>query len=225
VTAGGVLLALLLAAPPGAGSPACKPPAPTRLDSPSVYAAAFVDALGWVRKASHRMPEDGPRTVPEVQAIFARTQEDLACAEGHLAPFVKSRADLIRSSAEALVTTCGHLQEATGAMSSALPSLGEGSAEEGPMGEAVRWKDEAWLAFLKIAGVSSRVLVEFRDEKPTGRLLVTKAERQALKSRLEKEFGKSIQGGGKDGQDPITGVAAAWYELLADPGLRGLDAP
>jgi hypothetical protein len=195
MTAAGVLLALLLAAPPGAAPPPCKPPVPARLDSPSVYAGAFVDALGWIRRASHRMPDDGPRTVPEVQAIFARTQEDFACASRHLVPFVKSRADLIRSSAEALVTTCGNLQEATGAMSAALPSLGEGQADEGPMGEAVRWKDEAWLSFLKVAGVSSRVLVEFRDEKPTGRLLVTKAERQALKSRLENEFGKSVRDG------------------------------
>ncbi|MEI6225326.1 MAG: carbonic anhydrase [Deltaproteobacteria bacterium] len=201
-------------------TPACAPPAPGRIDSPSVYAAAVVDALGWVRRATSHMPDDGPRTVPQVQAIFARTRDDFACAGRQLTPFVKSSADLIRGSAEALVTTCGRLQEATGAMSAALPSK-----DEGPMDEAVREKDQAWLAFLKVAGVSSRVLVEFRDEEPTGRLLVTKAERQSLKARLEKEFGKSIRSGRKDGQDPLTTVAAYWYELLANPDFRGLDGP
>jgi len=220
VTTTGVLLALLLAAPPKAATPGCVPPAPTRLDSPSVYAAAVVDALGWVRRATSHMPDDGPRTVPQVQAIFARTRDDFACAGKQLAPFAKSGAELIRESAEALLTTCGRLQDATGAMSAALPKT-----DEGAMDEAVREKDQAWLDFLKVAGVSSGVLVEFRDEKPTGRLLVTRAERQALKARLEKEFGKGIRGGRKDGQDPLTTVAAFWYELLANPDFRGSDAP
>jgi len=220
VTAAGALLALLLVAPPKASAPARTPPAPDTLDSPSVYAAAVVEALGWVRRATDRMPEDGSRTVPQVQAILGRTRDDLACAGKQVKPFVKSGAELIRESAEALVTTCGRLQEATGAMSAALPST-----DEGPMEEAVRQKDEAWLAFLKVAGVSSRVLVEFRDDQPTGRLLVTRAERQALKARLGKEFGRSIRGGRKDGQDPLTSVAAFWYELLANPGFKEIDAP
>jgi hypothetical protein len=220
VTAAGVLLTLLLAAPPRAAIPACPSPRPADLDSPSVYASAVVDALGWVRRATGHMPDDGPRTVPQVQAILARTRDDFACAGRQLTPFVKSGAAPIRGSAEALVTTCTRLQEATAAMSAALPST-----DEGPMEEAVREKDQAWLAFLKVAGVSSGVLVEFRDDKPTGRLLVTRSERQALKARLEKEFGKSIRGGRKDGQDPLTTVAAFWYELLANPDFRGIDTP
>ncbi len=218
MTAAALLVAMALAAPPKAAGPACAPPAPTRLDSPSAYASAVVDALGWVRRATDRMPTDGPRTVPQVQAIFATTRDDFACAGRYVSPYVKSGSESIRESAVALVTTCGHLQDATGAMSAALPST-----DEAPMEEAVREKDQAWLAFLKIAGLSSGVLVEFRDEKPTGRLLVTKAERQALKARLEKEFGKSIRGGRKDGQDPLTTVAAFWYELLEDPEFRSMD--
>jgi hypothetical protein len=218
LTAAALLVALILAAPPKAAGPTCAPPAPTRVDSPSVYATAVVDALGWINRATSRMPSDGPRTVPQVQAIFAKTRDDLACASRHVSPFVKAGSEPIRESATALVATCGRLREATGAMSAALPST-----DEGPMDVAVREKDQAWLEFLKVAGLSSGVLVEFRDEKATGRLLVTAAERQSLKSRLEKEFGKSIRGGRNDGQDPLTTVAAFWYELLANPDFRSMD--
>jgi hypothetical protein len=218
LTAAALLVALIVAAPPKAAGPACAPPAPARLDSPSVYAAAVVDALGWTRRGTSHMPSDGPRTVPQVQAIFARTRDDFACAGRYVSPFATSGSAPIRESATALVATCGRLQEATGAMSAALPST-----DDGPMEEAVRQKDQAWLEFLKVAGLSSGVLVEFRDDKATGRLLVTAAERVSLKSRLEKEFGKSIRGGRKDGQDPLTTVAAFWYELLANPDFRSMD--
>lgn len=204
----------------GTATAACSPPAPARLDSPSVYAAAVVGALGQVRRATDRMPTDGSRTVPEVQSILARTKDDFACAGRYVAPFAKSGAGRIRESAAALVATCSRLQDATGAMSAALPSK-----DGGPMEEAVREKDQAWLVFLEVAGVSSGVLVEFRDEKATGRLLATRAERRSLKAHLEKEFGTSVRGGRKDGQDPLTTVAAFWYELLANPEFRGLDEP
>jgi hypothetical protein len=93
------------------------------------------------------------------------------------------------------------------------------------MEQAVQDKDEAWGRFLIAAALSRAVLVEFRDEKPTGQLLVTKGERRALKGALERKFGKSIQGGrkGVGEEDPLMIVAAGWYELLADPQFRALD--
>jgi hypothetical protein len=219
MTTAAFLLALALAAPPKAANPACAPPAQVRVDSPSAYAIAVVDGLGWIRRGTNRMPDDGPREVSEVVAILGRTQGDFACAGRYVAPFRKSVSDRIRPSAEALAARCGRLQETTGAMATALQSQADDRLEE-----AVRQKNQAWGEFLVAAAEAIGVVVESRDESQ-GRLLVTKAERQALKSRLEKEFGKSVRAGGKDEQDPLTMVAAGWYEVLDNPRYRSLDDP
>jgi hypothetical protein len=229
-----LLLALVLAAPPKAASPACSPPVPTRLDAPYVYATSVIDGLGWIRRGTSRMPTTGPRYASEVLAAQARTQEDFACACRTVNPFVRSEAEGIRAAAESLVGTCDALVAATAAMAAAFQAQAEqGDGPKAPgapsaddrMEQAVQDKDEAWGRFLIAAALSRAVLVEFRDEKPTGQLLVTKGERRALKGALERKFGKSIQGGrkGVGEEDPLMIVAAGWYELLADPQFRALD--
>jgi|WetSurMetagenome_2_1015567.scaffolds.fasta_scaffold42962_3 hypothetical protein len=217
MTTATLLLALALAAPPTAASSACAPPAPSRLDAPSVYATFVIDGLAWVRKGTLRMPDTAPADASVVLAAFARTQEDFACAGRYFAPFVKGDAGPIRTSAETLVTRCARVREATGAMATALESQDERLAE------AIDQKDQAWGKFMVALAESIGAVVEFQDGKPTGRLLVSRQERQALKSRLEKIFGKEIQDGRKDGQDPLTTIAAAWYEILANPQFRAQD--
>jgi hypothetical protein len=165
------------------------------------------------------MPDTEPADVSVVLAAFARTQDDFACAGRYFAPFVKSDAGPIRTSAESLVARCARVREATGSMATAL----ETQAAEERLAEAIDQKDQAWGKFMVALAESIGVIVEFQDGKPTGRLFVTRTERQALKSRLEKIFGKEIQGGRKDGPDPLTTIAAAWYELLANPQFRALD--
>lgn len=227
-----LLLALVLAAPPAAASPRCAPAAPARLDAPYVYATSVVDSLGWLRRGTTRMPDTGPRDVSEVLAALAQAQGDFACAGRYLAPFVKSDSERIRTSAETLVATCTRVRASAEAMAAALQAQadeanqgktpGARTADE-QMGEAIQQKDQAWGALMIAAADAVGVLVEFSDEKLTGRLLVTKEERQNLKSGLEKKFGKSIRGGRKDEQDPPTMVAAGWYEILANPQFRSLD--
>jgi hypothetical protein len=225
-----LLLALVRAAPPA--SPRCAPPAPARLDAPYVYATAVVDSLGWLRQGTTRMPDTGPRDVSVVLAALAQTQGDFACAGKYLAPFVKSNSERIRTSAETLVATCTRVRASTEAMAAALQAQADEASQGKPPGartadermeEAIKQKDQAWGDLMIAAADSVGVLVEFRDEELTGRLLVTKEERQGLKSRLEQKFGKSIRGGRKDEQDPPTMVAAGWYEILANPQFRSLD--
>jgi hypothetical protein len=231
MTTATLLLALALAAPAPAANPTCAPPTPGRLEAPSVYATFVVDGLGWVRKGTGRMPDTAPADVSVVLAAFGRTQEDFACAGRYFAPFVKSDAGPIRTSAESLVTRCARVREATGAMATALETQAAGAGDGKPFGasaderlaEAIDRKDQAWGKFMVALAESIGVVVEFQDGKPTGRLLVTRPERQALKARLEKIFGKEIQGGRKDGQEPLTTIAAAWYEILVNPQFRALD--
>jgi hypothetical protein len=227
-----VLLALVLAAPPAAATPRCAPPAPVRLDAPYVYAAAVVDSLGWLRQGTTRMPDTGPRDVSEVLAALAQAQGDFACAGRYLAPFVKSDSERIRKSAETLVAACTRVRASAETMAAALKAQADEASQGNTPGartadermeEAILQKDQAWGDLMIAAADSVGVLVEFRDDKLTGRLLVTKEERQSLKSRLEKKFGKSIRGGRKDEQDPPTMVAAGWYEILANPRFRSLD--
>jgi hypothetical protein len=149
-----------------------------------------------------------------------------------VAPFARSTAEGIRAAAASLVGKCEALPPTTAAMASALQAqadeAGKGSAPgarsaDDRMDEAIQWKDQAWGEFLVASAESLGVLVERQGEALTGRLLVTKAERQALKAQLEKAFGKSIRRGRSEEQDPLTAVAAGWYEVLANPGFRSLD--
>jgi hypothetical protein len=229
-----LLLALVLAAPPKAASPPCSRPAPSRLDAPYGYATSVIDRLGWIRRGTSRMPTTGPGHVSDVLAAQARTQDDFACACRTVKPFVRSEVEGIRAAAESLAGTCDALVAATAAMAAALQAQAEqGDGPKAPaapsaddrMEAAIQEKNEAWGRFLIAAALSRAVLVEFRDEKPTGQLLVTKAERRSLKGALEKMFGKVLQGGRKavGEEDPLMIVAAGWYELLADPQFRALD--
>ena len=227
-----LLLALFLAAPLGAASPRCAPPEPVRLDSLYAYTMSIVDSLGWLRQGIMRMPVTGPRDVSEVLAALAQTQGDFACAGNYLAPFVKSGSVGIRTSAETLVAACTRVRASTEAMTAALQAQADEARQGKPPGamtadermeEVVQRKDKAWGDLMIAAADAVGVLVEFRDEKRTGRLLVTKEERKDLKSHLEKKFGKSIRDGRKDEQDFPTMVAAGWYEILANPQFRSLD--
>jgi hypothetical protein len=230
-----LLLALFLAAaPPKAASPACSPTVSTRLDAPYVYATSVIDGLGWIKRGTSRMPTTGPRYVSEVLAAQAGTQEDFACACRTVKPFVRSESEGIRAAAESLVGTCDALVAATAAMAAALqvqaeegdgPKASGAPSADDRMEQAIQDKNEAWGRFLIAAALSRAVLVELRDDSPTGRLLVTRAERRSLKGSLEKKFGKAIQGGRKTvgEEDPLMILAAGWYELLADPQFRALD--
>jgi len=222
---GSLALAVSMAGPPAlaqehapAARPACAPPAPTRLDSPSVYATAVVESLARARQGTQRVPTQGPREVAEVLRAFEAAQADFACAARYVAPFVKSDQEWIRGTAEILVEKYGEVRTTTGQMAAAL-------AGDLPMEEAIERKDEAMNQLVTAAVLSTRVVVEFREGEPTGRLLVTKTERQGLKAALEKRFGKAIRGGMKVGQDPMTAAAAGWYQVLADATLRPFDAP
>jgi len=200
----------------GLARPACAPPAPVRLDSPSVYAMAVIDGLGRARQGILRVPTEGPREVAEVVRAFEAAQDDFACATRYVAPFVRSDSEWIRGTAEILVERFEDVRTTTGQMASTL-------AGGLPMEEAIQRKDEAMSQLVTAAVLSTRVLVEFREGEPTGRLLVTKTERQGLKAALEKRFGKAIRGGMKVGQDPMTAAAAGWYQVLADTKLRSFD--
>jgi hypothetical protein len=216
-----ILLLLALASPTAAARQACAPPAPTRLDSPYVYATAVVDGLAWIKKGTLRIPTTGPKEVSEVVKAIRSAEDDFACADRYTAPFVKSEGESIRKTAEALAKVHQAVGASTEAMAAAL--LAQAGDADDRWDEVIRQKDEAMGDLVVLTAYASTVLVEFQDEKPTGRLLVTRVERQALKSSLEKKFGKSIQGGMKEGMDPATTVAAHWYFVLADPGARSLD--
>jgi hypothetical protein len=191
---------LLLAAPPKVALPACNPSPPAGLDSPYVCAGAVFEVLGRVKKGIDRVPTTGPMDATAVVKAFRTARDDFACAARCPAPYLESGSDLIRKAAEVQVAVTDERME-----------------------EAIKRKDMAMGDFVTMTSFFATVLIEFQDEKPTGRILVTRAERQSLKSRLEKAFGKAIRGGPREGDDPVTTVAARWYRVLADPEVRSLD--
>jgi hypothetical protein len=232
MTSATLLLALALGAAPKAAPPICSPPAPARLDAPFAYATSVIEGLAWVQKATRRLPIDTPAEVPAVVAALGKAQGDFACACRHVEPFVRSTAEGIRTAAVSLAAKCEALPATTAAMASALQAQADEAGKERAPGsrsaderldEAIQRKNQAWGEFLVASAESIGTLVERRDGSLTGRMLVTKAERRALKAQLERAFGKSIGRGRNEEQDPLTTVAAGWYEVLANLEFHALD--
>ncbi len=197
---------------------------PASIESPYAYGTAVIAALGQVKRGTDLMPDNGPQDAAEVVAILEKTRDDFASACTAVKPFARSTAPEIRNAAHDLDASCGALRNTTAAMSVALKAQAAGKAGANErMNRAIQEKDLAWGKFLVAAAQSIGVLVELRDDRPTGVLRVTKVERKALRSKLEKTFGKAVEKGQTDEQDPLARVVAGWNGILANPAYRGSD--
>ena len=223
-----LLLSLALSAPLD-GGPACSPPKSPKVDAVYDFAGGVVDAIGWARRGASRLPLEGSRAVSAVQASLLRTQADFACSCRHVAPFTRSEAEPIRANADDLMARCEANRDATGA---ALKALDRQAAEAGgpgakeadaAMARATGEKERAWGEYLLGFANALDAVVEVKDGALTGKVLLTRAERNDLRARLEKDFGPEVTGGIRDFQPPIVKVASGWYALLADPKFKALD--
>ncbi len=197
---------------------------PASIESPYAYGTAVIAALGQVKRGTDRMPDNGPRDAAEVVAILEKTADDFTSACTAVKPFARSMATEIRNAARDLDARCGALRSTTAAMAVALKAQAAGKAGANErMNRAIQEKDLAWNNFLVAAAESIGVLVELRDDRPTGMLRMTKAERRALRSKLEKTFGKAVEKGNTDEQDPLARVVTGWNGILANPAFRGSD--
>lgn len=197
---------------------------PMSTESPYAYGTAVIAALGLIKHGTDRMPGNGPQDAAEVVAILEKTRDDFAGACTAVKPFSRSTAAEIRTAAHDFDERCGALRNTTAAISVALKAQAAGKAGANErMNRAIQEKDLAWGKFLVTAAQSMGVLVELRDDRPTGMLRVTKVERKALRSKLEKTFGKAVEKGKTDEQDPLARVVAGWNGILSNPPYRGSD--
>ncbi|HET8732792.1 MAG TPA: hypothetical protein VFM45_03355, partial [Anaeromyxobacteraceae bacterium] len=108
---------------------------------------------------------------------------------------------------------------ALGLQAAAAGGPGAEAARAG-MDRAIGTKDRAWSEFLLEAAEAVGAVVEMHGGEPTGKLRVTRAERAAIRARLEKEFGNEVRGPPGEEQEPLLLVATGWYRILGDPLYR-----
>jgi hypothetical protein len=85
-------------------------------------------------------------------------------------------------------------------------------------------REGVWSDLLPAVTLSTAALRKFDENgEPTGRLRITRVQRQALKQQLEKQFGPSVRKGMQTGQPYLRAAAGGLYAFLANPKWRASD--
>jgi hypothetical protein len=229
------LLVLLAAgAATGADGVRCSPPAPRSLDSPASFATDLVGSLGRALDGTRRIDMTRDQAASDLIQAARRVQEDFACAARFVAPYERSRSEPIRTAARNVAERYGALSRSLDGQLEWLRYLDKESRAgrepdpakaEALLEKAVQRKDEASQATAIAAIHALDVVVEMRDGKATGRLRLTRGERQELESMILKKFGDPVRAGPSTENDFATNAAAGWYQVLSNGNYRSADAP
>jgi hypothetical protein len=229
-----LLVLLAVSAPTGADRARCSPPAPRSLESPAGFAADLVGSLGRALVGTRRIDTTHDQTASDLIQAARLVQDDFACAARFVAPYEKSKSELIRTAAKNLAKRYGALSRSLDGQLEWLRYLDKESRAgrepdpakaEALLGKAVQRKDEAAQAAALAAIESLDVVVEFQDGKPTGSLRLSRGERQELESMILKKFGDPVRAGPSTENDFATNAAAGWYQVLSNGNYRSADGP
>jgi hypothetical protein len=188
----------------------------------------LVGALGRAEEATRRIDMTRDQTVDALLPLVKVMQDDFACAARYVAPYEKSQATDIRASAAGVAKALLALRDSLDGQAAWLRYMDtEGRAGREPdaarsealLSAAVERKDAAAQEVAVACIEAIRVVVERKDGEPTGRLLLTGAEREKLRAALSKRFGDAVKGGLSTEKDFATNAASAWWEVLS----RGLE--
>ena len=225
-----LLAALLLPIAAGASAadrPRCSPPAPKDLGSPASFATDLVGSLGRALDGTRRVDTTRSQAASGLIPLVGLVQEDFACAARFVSPYEKSKNESIRTAAKNLARKYEALSRSLDGQLEWLRYV-DGPAPDPARAEAllekaVQRKDEASQAAAMAAIDSLGVIVEMKDGKPTGRLRLTRAERQELVSTIVKKFGDAVRAGPSTENDFATNAAAGWYQVLTNETYRAAD--
>lgn len=213
-----LVLAVAFAAPAGAERPRCSPPPPKALDSPASFANDLVGSLGRALDGTRRIDTTRSQTAADLLQAASVAQEDFACSARFVSPYEKTKDATIRAAAKNLSKRYGTLTRSLDAQLDWLRYLDKESRagrepdparSEAMLEKAVKKKDEAAQAVAMAAVESLDAVVVLEDGKPTGRLRLSQAEREAIEAAIVKKFGDAVRAGPSTENDFATNAASA----------------
>jgi|SRR5882724_9756598 len=226
-----IALAVAGSVPASAWS-ACLPNVTASNDDPFAYMVSVVNSLGWAKEG---LADHGKKAASSTDLLFnmKSAREKYSCAGKTLAPFLDSKSDSIKRTAEAVVAAYDNIRVASELAEAELVALlDQASAGQTPgvgtraqeLATIRQNQDAAWNDLLPAVALTTYALVKYDEGKPTGRLRITKAQRQALKHQLEETFGLSVRKGMLVGQSYLRAAAGGLYTFLDNPKWRASDA-
>jgi len=195
------------------------------------FMVTVVNSLGWAKEGlAKERTQTSDLTSKLVNMKSAR--EDYTCSGKILGPFVVSKDEMIKQSAEVLslgydtIRTANELAEAQlidliNQISAGKPP-GQGTTSN-VLATIRSNSDGAWNDLMQAVAVTSHVMVKFDGDAPAKNLRITKAQREALKKQLVSTFGPSVKKGMQTGQTYLVASGAALYQFLSDPTRHASD--
>lgn len=222
-----LLLPLTAAGAPPAGLPRCSPPPPKDLGSPASFANDLVGSLGRALDATRRVDTTRDQAASDLIAAVGVMKEDFGCSARFVAPYGKSKSEGIRAAATTLAKKYDELARSLDGQLEWLRYVDGPSPDparaEALLDAAARRKNEASQAAAIAAIDGLAVVVEMKDGKPTGRLRLTRAEREKLAAAILKKFGEGVKAGPSTENDFATNAASGWYQALVNAEFRAAD--
>ena len=208
--------------------PGCKPPTPKDLGSPASFATDVVGSLGRALDGTRRVDMTRDQAASDLIVAVGVIQEDFTCAARFVSPYEKSKVEGIRKTAQNLARKYEVLSRSLDGQLEWLRYVDgpepDPAKAEALLDKAAQRKNEASQAAAIAAIDSLGVIVEMKDGKPTGRLRLTRAERERLAAELLKKFGDPVRKGPAQDNDFATNAASGWYQVLTNPEYGSADA-
>ena len=223
-----LFLPLAASGAPAAERARCSPPPPKDLGSPASFATDVVGSLGRALDGTRRVDTSRDQAASDLIRAVGVIQEDFACAARFVSPYEKSKSEGIRRIAQNLARKYEALSRSLDGQLEWLRYVDGPSPDparaEALLDKSAQRKNEASQAAAMAAIDSLGVIVEMKDGEPTGRLRLTRAERERLAAELLKKFGDPVRKGPAEDNDFATNAASGWYQVLTNPEFGSQDA-
>jgi hypothetical protein len=226
------MVALAVAEMVPATAAACLPHLSASNDDPFAYLVTVVNSLGWAKDG---LAKERRKFVSPADLLFnlKSAQDDYSCAAKILAPFAASKDDTVKRTAELIIAAYDNIRLAgEKAEKEFVALLDQASAGQTPGGGSTaelfavlrQNMEGVWSDLLPAVTLSTAALRKFDDNgKSTRDLRITRAQRQALKQQLEKQFGPSVRKGMQAGQPYPRAAAGGLYSFISDSKWRASD--
>lgn len=225
-----LVVALLLpvaASASAADRPRCSPPPPKDVGSPASFANDLIGSLGRALDGTLRVDMTHDQPASDLIVVVGMIQADFTCSARFVAPYGKSKNEGIRTAANNLAKRYEELSRSLDGQLEWLRYVDGPSPDparaEALLDKAAQRKNEASQAAAMAAIDSLGVIVEMKDGSPTGRLRLTRAEREKLAAAILKKFGEAVKAGPSTENDFATNAASGWYQVLTNRELRAAD--
>ena len=217
-------------------APSCTYLAPeVKPDDPFQFTMAFLESLSYAKSAYR------PTSLPSQTDAFTQLSDlifrvkaaelDYSCAAELLGGYRKSKTVMISLGATTSMLTYQRLAELEKETVTLLKSMADNGADRLSPGDLAEKmadlrlrKSQEWEELPMQVPSVTFALVRVPDTKSKlSSLVITAHQRKTIMQKLEKEFGPTIKGGVKEGQDAVFSTAAMFYTWL-NAGWRTSDS-